>query len=268
MKEKKYIEKVSNIFTLANKINMNAQSNSVIVPVVAPEVDVNLGTDFLRQQNVLPIVLGFLDRLSLTLTPMVCKEWGKAVDKDFWKDLLATENMCKSALKKKRYPLLRWLREQGCPWGDLTVTFAIECGCDEKVIEWLKSEGCPLKFDNVVCPYCKDILEGTPTVVCGICSEDKHDIFCEKCVDRCCSCNAVSCHGCSAFATCDGCYEPYCDSCVDDDEDVGLCVKCMEKREHFFENEEEYENRREGEEDGEGSEGEEEGSESENSEDY
>jgi hypothetical protein len=37
---------------------------------------------------------------------------------------------------------MKWLKENGCPFGATTFSLAVEIG-NQSVIEWLKENGCP-----------------------------------------------------------------------------------------------------------------------------
>ena len=45
---------------------------------------------------------------------------------------------------------MKWLRSEGCPWGEFACSAAAEAGQLE-TLKWLRSEGCP--WDEVTCGY-------------------------------------------------------------------------------------------------------------------
>jgi hypothetical protein len=47
------------------------------------------------------------------------------------------------AVRRGDMKILRWLKEQGCPWNARVFTVAIEKG-DREIIRWLYEEECPI----------------------------------------------------------------------------------------------------------------------------
>eukprot|EP00951_Prasinocladus_malaysianus_P022515 scaffold188889_cov44-Prasinocladus_malaysianus.AAC.1 len=52
------------------------------------------------------------------------------------------EHTCAYAAWGGHLEVLQWARENGCPWGEYTSELAVE-GDYLEVIEWLKENGCP-----------------------------------------------------------------------------------------------------------------------------
>ena len=54
---------------------------------------------------------------------------------------------CANAAKNGHLEVLKWLRENGCPWDDWTCLYAAEYGHLE-VLKWVRENGCPWDEDT------------------------------------------------------------------------------------------------------------------------
>ena len=59
--------------------------------------------------------------------------------------------------------VLRWAREHGCPWDDMTMQSAAVCGHLE-VLQWAREHGCPWHAD----------LENKDVDCCTLAAQDGH----------------------------------------------------------------------------------------------
>ena len=63
--------------------------------------------------------------------------------KYIWKfKRLLTYQICGIASRKGNLEILKWARENNCPWGEFTSRYAARGGYLE-IIEWLRENGCP-----------------------------------------------------------------------------------------------------------------------------
>jgi hypothetical protein len=59
-------------------------------------------------------------------------------------------DLCRKAAKKGHLSILKWARENGCPWDEDTCSFAAEKGHLE-VLQWAHANGCP--WDEDTCSF-------------------------------------------------------------------------------------------------------------------
>ena len=49
---------------------------------------------------------------------------------------------CAYAAENGHFEILKWAREQGCPWNEWTCAYAAENG-HFKILKWAREQGCP-----------------------------------------------------------------------------------------------------------------------------
>jgi hypothetical protein len=59
-------------------------------------------------------------------------------------------NTCSSAANGGHFEILKWARENGCPWGSSTCAYAVKGGHFE-ILKWARQNGCP--WDSNTCSY-------------------------------------------------------------------------------------------------------------------
>ena len=61
-----------------------------------------------------------------------------------------SEYTCAYAASNNHLEVLKWARENGCPWNDWTCLYAAQNGHLE-VLKWVRENGCP--WDEDTCAY-------------------------------------------------------------------------------------------------------------------
>jgi hypothetical protein len=76
------------------------------------------------------------------------------------------KHTCERAARYAHLEVLKWLKDQGCPWGPYTFSSAIRSG-DREVLTWVREQGCP--WDEFCFPAAEDdetrrwlVREGCP----------------------------------------------------------------------------------------------------------
>ena len=62
------------------------------------------------------------------------------------------EETCWKAAERGHLEVLQWARENGCPWNELTCAYAA-LGGHLETLKWLRENGCP--WDELTCEYAR-----------------------------------------------------------------------------------------------------------------
>ena len=113
----------------------------------------NQKSDLVNHFNNLPnemifYILQFLDKLDRTILLFVCRQFNIYTLNHF--DIVSKKIICREFAALGKLSLLKWARDNSCPWDELTCSAATEYGNGHfEVLKWAHDNGCP--WDENTC---------------------------------------------------------------------------------------------------------------------
>jgi len=139
------------------------------------------------------------------------------------------EDICSDAASNGHLDCLKWARENGCPWDEYTCSEAAKTGHLD-CLKWARKNGCP--WYGAIRSVCNKILNYGCWYECDRC----RGIICNdnsqcgsQCGNQCGMCGDVLCHKCEKITNCVMCETcgnllDCCSECIKDN--LTTCVRC------------------------------------------